>query len=1465
MAYSPIEEALKRAKVTQRAATGPDGRITKALERARSIAPVTKRPTIKEAAQPEKSGDIEFWGKVGDFVDFLDTPRAAIASTAQELVDVFQGEGFSPKDWLQQTKDNHLFGEVLRDTGLTGYLEDKGYKHSWLPGLGLDVAFDPWTYAFGIGLAGRTLTTAPKVSQALKAAANTAKTAGRMDDHARLLAASETVRKTKSISSAGKSLDDIGIKPNMGFTVPGTGRFSRQIIENPLNYATRGKWGAKWDQRRIKQLPDFVVGEGQGWVAKNNDKILEAMRLMRRSDDASVAALRQLDDPIKRAAGMASKMAVEGLRIPGTAGLVGMLASMPGRAWNAAAQLKLFNAADNLINTKASIRQLEMTAKNPDDALVGSFLSSVRNEGKVAQSTIETALVSDVNRIGAQADALGVDRSVIQLASAQPYHLTDEAGNILIVNGRQVINPALPESITRLGAAGEEFHKTLVDFWDNAKVLFDDVAGDARFEPLINDMYAARTLKEGNVINKDSIFRAASPSRKFSLRSYVTPSQYDEYVRQLGQKEANRLYSKTFYGEEIFDVTGPNGVGKGVQQQMDEIGQRLFGAKWVELFEDDFFKVAEEYIGRLGRLASDTRVATSLENAGQLIPVEVLNKNFQGKLTSRLDQALKKVDAKKVELGETRKIAVEAQNKIDDLKQGASVDQASARRIRDELQSQLDDLMEDVTQLPDVMLPNTKRVVGDIQKNLGERSKTYAARALIVQEELNLVNRIMTAVARGQDPALFSELRRNVKTISDALRAYNVGQSAALLSDETVAGMRRLERLLRGELDLGPMPASGFNPKDPAVQRFETWEEIASEAMQLDQELEATLWKIHDDWDEIREAKTLVDEEIQAIEDAFNTGLYVDEPVDVQRYIRLQQDAMQYQQSLVDRELAGLQQALAAQTRIFGEASQDVKNLNNMVNTIEANEIRSLRLDIADAKASPDLKVQLTAAESQAEAVAAINNKRSILGFQENYNQAASNRIRQTGFDDYVAVNTNEFKEMFDDAFLASARINDPRAVSEFLTGYPKFLNWWKAQAIASPGFILRNGQGGVWVNTQIARIEMGLHSKVEAMRREAVKRGTGPTSYDRLLTGARILRDEGKTIPLKRVFGNKSNRTASGYDLKVFADMVESGIVGRGQAVSEVARDVLGTRAGTWNPFSADFKLFQGMRRANERMEFILRGAVAFDAMAYKGKSLDDAYELVAKYHFDYSDLTNAERKIKLVYPFWKWQKSIIPVLIESMGKNPTAWSRLGQLKGELELDIGEENLWPSYVLKRYGIELPFMFQGGRAMTMPDLPFQDFATMVNDPSEAPRKFFEGVAPFIKLPVERHFGEQVFGGLPLEGRFQQVPNLLTTIPGVMDALDFLRMAKRNSKGEWRMRDKDIYTLEALSPILGRSRRLWPNEKSKQRRWITSMVSFFFGGSLRFHNDADDRFVWHEEQKKLEKDIRDQQDLENRRK
>tara|TARA_R110001599_G_scaffold149862_1_gene333895 strand:- start:256 stop:4686 length:4431 start_codon:yes stop_codon:yes gene_type:complete len=1476
VAYSPIEEALKRARTVQQSGVvggaSPDGRITKALERARSIAPAKKPLPVAKDPEPQRSGDIDYLGRFGDFLDIVDTPRAAVASTFQEIADVFQGEGFSGSDWWQQTSDNYLFGEVLRDVGVTGYLEDIGYQHSWLPGAILDFTFDPVVYGKMAGVAARGLTNATKTAEALRTASNTAKTAKESEA---FLKAAKRVETTRSTASAGTikmpngktALDEIGIRAGMGFTMPGTGRFGRQVVENPMNFITRGKGGAKWDQRRIKQLPDFVLGQNKGWVAKNNDKILQAMRLMRRSDEASKAAVKLLDDPIKEAARMASKMAVEAVTLPGTAGIAGAIASVPGLLLNGASRLKLVRAGEKLVNTKAEIRQMPVLTDDPDAALLAGKLVAIRDEGSVAKSTIETILGSEMNMIRSKADELGVDLADIQLASAQPTYLTDEAGNILVVAGREVVNPALPDSIRSLGNDGIEFHKSLVNFWDNAKTSFDDIAGDARFEPLINDMFASRMLKQGNVKNKNNFFKPNTPSRKFRSPTYVGPSQYAKLVEDMGLKRTAKLYKKEFYGEELFDVTGPKGVGIGVQQQMEEIGQRAFGNEWKQMFEDDFFKVAEGYIARLGRYASDTRVATSLENAGQFIPSEISRKNFQGVLWQRLNKSLQKVDTSKAKLKEERRIAVEAQNKITDLEQGAKLDAAASRRVLDELQLTLDDLMEEVSELPEVMLPGSNRAISGIQKNLAEQSKVYAARSSVIGQELDQVNKILTAVRGAQavadNPALFAQLERNINTIGNALKSYNMGQSKALLADETVAGMKRLEALLKGELDLGPLP-KGFDRKDPAVKRFIAWEKIYKEAQKLDTELDASWMQLSRNDQEIFEAQRLIDQEIKNIEDAFSSGMYVNRPVEVQNYIKFQEDAINFQQNLIDTEVQRLQQALGVEARIYGEASENVANLEDMINTVENNKIRALRLDIANAKASPDLKVQLTAAESQAEAIKNINNQRSILGFQENYNIANSNRMTQVGFDDYLSVNTNEFKEVFDDAFLASARINDPQNVKDFLEGYGKFLNWWKAGAIASPGFILRNGQGGVWINSGIAGIEMGLHSKLDSMRRAAVSRGEGPTTYDKLVNGARILRDEGNTISLKKVFGNKSNRTASPDDLRIFSSMVDAGIIGRGQAVSEVASDALG-KSGTLNPFSADFYLFQRMRRANERMEFMLRGAVAFDAIAYKGKSLDEAFGLVSKYHFDYADLTNFERRIKKVYPFWKWQKSIIPVLIESMGKNPAAYSRLAQLKGELELDIGEENLWPSYVLERWGIELPLMFKGGRAMTNPDLPFQGFAKMINDPKSAPSELAQGFAPFVKLPIELHFDQQLFGDLPLTGRFQQVPNIYTVIPGVMETLEKLGRAERNSKGEWKMRDNDIYTLEAFNAVLGRSRRIWPNETAKERRWISTMVSFFFGGSLRFHTDADDRYAWYEDQKKLEKDIRDQQDLENRRK
>jgi len=279
--------------------------------------------------------------------------------------------------------------------------------------------------------------------------------------------------------------------------------------------------------------------------------------------------------------------------------------------------------------------------------------------------------------------------------------------------------------------------------------------------------------------------------------------------------------------------------------------------------------------------------------------------------------------------------------------------------------------------------------------------------------------------------------------------------------------------------------------------------------------------------------------------------------------------------------------------------------------------------------------------------------------------------------------------------------------------------------------------------------------------------------------------------------------------------------------------------------------------------MEFVLRGALAFDALANKGKSIDEAWDLARKFHFDYSELTNAETRIKLVVPFMKWSKSVLPVLVESFGKNPKAWGRLQQLKGEMELTSEEEGLVPDYFGESLGIRLPFKFQGSRVYALPDLPFKDLARYLKEPTSPMRTVAEGMIPFVKLPVEIWSGKRVFADIPFSGRYQQVPASYGMIPGLMPILESLGKAKKNKAGEYKMRDRDIYIMDQFTPLFGRLRRLFPNEESKQRRLLSTWISTMTGTGLRVNDPQEKRNQWYRLQRQMAKDIEDMADIESR--
>ena len=277
-----------------------------------------------------------------------------------------------------------------------------------------------------------------------------------------------------------------------------------------------------------------------------------------------------------------------------------------------------------------------------------------------------------------------------------------------------------------------------------------------------------------------------------------------------------------------------------------------------------------------------------------------------------------------------------------------------------------------------------------------------------------------------------------------------------------------------------------------------------------------------------------------------------------------------------------------------------------------------------------------------------------------------------------------------------------------------------------------------------------------------------------------------------------------------------------------------------------------------------MLRAALGFDTLK-KGGDTVDAVRQINKYHFDYSDLTDVERRIKDVIPFYTWQKNVIPVLLESMGKRPQAWSNLLRTKKELELHSPQEGLVPDYFGENLGIRLPFKIPGiggGRIYAMPDLPFKNLATFAKEPTSPIRVPLESAFPWIKMPVEIWAKKQSFADIPFSGRYQQVPSW-GKIPGFMPMLGAMGKAKKNSSGEWVMRDNDIYAVDQFSPVLGRMRRLIPNESAKQRRLAQTWISTMFGGGFRVNDPYEKRSQLIRDNTSFANEWRDIIDIETR--
>ena len=450
-----------------------------------------------------------------------------------------------------------------------------------------------------------------------------------------------------------------------------------------------------------------------------------------------------------------------------------------------------------------------------------------------------------------------------------------------------------------------------------------------------------------------------------------------------------------------------------------------------------------------------------------------------------------------------------------------------------------------------------------------------------------------------------------------------------------------------------------------------------------------------------------------------------------------------------------------------------------------------------------------------------------------------------------------------DDAMVAAAdafqKLNSPVEVSKLMSGVDAFQNWWKAGAIATPGFVNRNVFGALY-NAWLSDVDL----------MELVRAGRASTRIGLLARKKNL------------TFLQAADELAKDNSyFATYADLVRVGVRGKGQATQSVrsgmqqvlpenmtALDHVATGLRwaksmdiflpTGNnraplrvslaPWSSNFTLFRMVRSVNMQAEDVIRIGTGMDIMKMGG-SMEDALDRIATTQFDYSELTASERKInQRLIPFYTWVRKNVPYQLDRLGRNPSKFNRILATKRNLEMGTEEEGTVPDYFLEPFGIRLPFEWGGARVYSIPDMPFQDLFRL--DPTQHREdepwsygisQFMDQMAwqmsPLIKTPIEliaprARFQVGDYGGVPFSGEYEETPSIITKPFGfLMPLMERIGWARKKN-GKWEMRDHHVQFTMNMLPTLAKMRRLFPSEEKFEKNLGAAWISSLGGISAR---------------------------------
>ena len=278
--------------------------------------------------------------------------------------------------------------------------------------------------------------------------------------------------------------------------------------------------------------------------------------------------------------------------------------------------------------------------------------------------------------------------------------------------------------------------------------------------------------------------------------------------------------------------------------------------------------------------------------------------------------------------------------------------------------------------------------------------------------------------------------------------------------------------------------------------------------------------------------------------------------------------------------------------------------------------------------------------------------------------------------------------------------LNDPKEWNGFLRTWEKYTRLFKAYVTASPRFHVRNAMSATFMN------------------------------YSDGVTNAQMARG-----------------------IAIWKKYAQDGLDSLDDTERRVIDAVLASGAGQYDTVEIGIgapPLTGWSRKVGRNVEGAVRAGPAL-ATIEAGGSFDEALARVIRLHFNYSDMSSADRVARQVFPFWTFMSRNLPLQFSQMWTKPRSYQRFNAIIRNIRTDDEEQGVVPGYFTEGGGFRLPGLLAtaAGAEWARPDLGFSRLDEDVDRLSD-PIRFLADANPLIKAAVENFAGKQLYKDIPLD-------------------------------------------------------------------------------------------------------------------